>query len=95
MTFDEGMDLLLENIPTRKTELRVLAIYVIDNFKLTYTPTIKMSKEEKALLLTQKETSSLTGFLDFILYSDELYGHLTDEELAQAWLHPECVKVVE
>lgn len=59
-----------------------------------YAPIIKMTEAEVRLLLNYLEWSSLTSFIDFVLYSDGLYDSLTDEELAQAWLHPENIEIV-
>lgn len=70
--------------------------FLIRELKDTYAPTIEMTKAEKTMLLNYLEMSSFRAFMDVIMYQDgDLYQSLSDEEIAQAWLHPETIKVVD
>lgn len=68
-------------------------VYLVTDLQETYAPTIKMTEAEKILLMNYLEMSSLSSFMDLVLYSSGLYDNLSDEELAQAWLHPESIEV--
>lgn len=69
---------------------------LIQELQETYAPTIEMTKAEKTMLLNYLEMSSLREFMDVILYQDgNLYEKLSDEDIVQAWLHPETIKVVD
>lgn len=70
--------------------------FLIRELKDTYAPTIEMTKAEKTMLLNYLEMSSLREFMDVILYQNgNLYEKLSDEDIVQAWLHPETIKVVD
>ena len=69
-------------------------VYLVMDLQETYAPTIKMTEAEKTLLMNYLEMSSLSSFMDLVLYSNGLYDNLSDEELAQAWLHPESIEIV-
>lgn len=93
-TFDEAQNLLLEQ--DLDDEVAPLVIYEMSVLKDTYAPTIEMTKAEKTMLLNYLEMSSLREFMDVILYQDgNLYEKLSDEDIVQAWLHPETIKVVD
>ena len=92
-TFDEAQKLLLEQDLDDKVV--PLVIYEMSVLKDTYAPTIKMTRAEQVLLLNYWEMSSFREFMEVVLYQDDLYQTLSDEEIAQAWLHPETIKVVE
>lgn len=67
----------------------------LDGLQDNYAPTIEMSKAEQVMLLNYLEMSSFREFMEVIMYRDDLYQTLSDEEIAQAWLHPEMIKVVD
>lgn len=91
MTFDEA----LEQLNPRtiwSPEMRDL----LEQLRAIYAPTIEMTKAEKTMLLNYLEMSSFREFMEVVLYQDDdLYESLSDEDLAQAWLHPETIKVVD
>ena len=60
-----------------------------------YAPTIEMTSSENTKLLDYLELFNMEEFMDFVIHSDGMYEDLYLEELAQAWLHPECIKVVD
>jgi len=68
-----------------------------------YAPTIKMTKNDKDILLYNIENYSFDVFTENISLSDkEKFGlpankefqGLSIEDLMRAWLHPEIIKVV-
>lgn len=69
--------------------------FLINKLKDNYIPTIKMTKAEQVILLNYMEMYSFREFMEVVLYQDDLYQTLSDEEIAQAWLHPETIKVVD
>lgn len=90
MTFDEA----LEELHPRtiwSPEMRDL----LEQLRATYAPTIEMTKAEQVMLLNYLEMSSFREFMESIMYQDDLYQTLSDEEIAQAWLHPKTIKVVD
>lgn len=90
MTFDEALD-QLEPRTIWSSEMRDL----LEQLRETYAPTIKMTTAEQVRLLDYMEMSSLRDFMEELLYQDDLYQRLSDEEIAQAWLHPETIKIVD
>ena len=90
MTFDEVLDEM--NADQEPSE----SIRFMERLRDIYAPTIEMTKAEKTLLLNYLEMSSFREFMDVIMYrDDDLYDSLSDEDIAQAWLHPETIKVVD
>ena len=83
-----------ESIPNRIDE-------IIDSLKEEYAPTIEMTKEDKQSLLDLKSRATFYFFNQSVKkwQQDRIglqmpYGGLTEDELMQAWLHPESIKVI-
>jgi len=90
MTFDEALN-KLEPRTIWSGEMRDLL-----ELRKEYAPTIKMTKHEKKYLLHYLNNSSFYSLIAdiFSLETDD-FENLSDEDLMQAWLHPETIKVIE
>lgn len=99
MKFDEAQQLLLDNVTDE--EVRPLVVYVTSVLKDTYVPIVEMTREEFTQFRFYLNNAKLLALLTDNSFGinqedgESLFNHLTQEDLAQAWLHPECVKVVE
>lgn len=69
-----------------------------------YAPTVEMTKVGKNYLLYYLENSSFGSFISDInlvrsgtigVEPTDYFEDLSDEDLMQAWLHPELIKVVD
>ena len=72
-----------------------LALSIIKNLKETYAPRIKMTFEQKDELMQFLGESDF-GFEDFWIClgsGANIYNEFTENELMQAWLHPELIEV--
>lgn len=63
-----------------------------------YAPTVELTQEQYEQFQTAKELTTLMSLCyELINSNNPLYNSLyslSDKDLANAWLHPECVKVV-
>lgn len=106
MTFDEAikeidnaLDLIDYDDMTNKID------EVFNKLREEYAPTIEMTAKEKEHLLSIATTSvTFTNFYEQVLKQStnikfgvqttpELYKHLPENELMQAWLHQDTIKV--
>ena len=89
MTFDEALN-KLEPRTIWSGEMRDLL-----ELRKEYAPTIEMTKHEKKYLLHYLNNSSFYSLIAdiFSLETDD-FENLSDEDLMQAWLHPETIKIV-
>lgn len=105
MTFDEVLDLLLgQNLDD---EVVSLVIYVMDTLKDTYAPTVEMVTSEyvyfrsfrfsdRSFVDFYQAISNQSDMIKFGLKQTPVYFvDLSENELMQAWLHPETIKVVD
>lgn len=96
-TFDEAMAMVgtyLKNNDLSNSDNNDRFFYIILNdLRKEYAPTIKMTNEEYHDLRHYRVHFPLDKFIyDF----GELHGtQLSEKDLAQAWIHPETVKVVD
>lgn len=70
---------------------------LIDGLKETYAPKIKMTFEQKDELMQFLDESDL-GFVTFLFCvgsGANLYKDFSENELMQAWLHPELIEVTD
>ncbi|MDI6495464.1 hypothetical protein [Leuconostoc lactis] len=70
------------------------ATQVIEKLRDEYAPTVEMTSGNKATFIQDGDSLSklLTGYFGF----DTLYwGDVSERKVAQAWLHPETIKVVD
>jgi len=79
---------------------------MIDELRQEYAPTVEMTKEDKKTLLYYLENSTFFSLIErkHAFIEVEMLGitsgsneflDLSDEDLMQAWLHPETVKVLD
>lgn len=88
-TFNELLDEMNANQEPSES------IRFMEKLRDKYAPTIEMTKPEQVKLLDYLEMSNLQEFMDMVAYDeDDLYIELSFEDIAQAWLHPETIKVV-
>lgn len=103
MTFDEVIEHFRNN-----TDISGTAVFLDDvedtlkELQEEYAPTIEMTKEDKQSLLDLKSRATFYYFTQCVekwqqnrIGLQMPYGSLTEDELMQAWLHPEIIKVVE
>jgi len=98
MTFDEAID----KIDVNGTLIDTLGI--LQELRKEYAPPVKMTKNDKDILLYNIENYSFSVFAENISLSDkEKFGlpankefqGLSIEDLMRAWLHPESIEEVE
>ncbi|MCT4419577.1 hypothetical protein EFT49_05020 [Leuconostoc falkenbergense] len=95
MTFDEMIEKLLNNENYNTDGLSVDdVITLIEVLRLEYAPTVEMTSGNKATFIQEGDSLSklLTGYYSFdVLY----WGDVSERKVAQAWLHPETIKIVD
>ncbi|MCT3069060.1 hypothetical protein EFN45_02955 [Leuconostoc citreum] len=95
MTFDEMIEKVLNNENYNTDGLSVDdVITLIEVLRLEYAPTVEMTSGDKATFMQEGDSLSklLTGYYGFdVLY----WGDVSERKVAQAWLHPETIKVVD
>lgn len=69
---------------------------IIYKLRQEYAPMVEMTSGEKATILDEKEGISLSWVLTDSRSFDAMYwGNRSERDIAQAWLHPETIKVVD
>lgn len=69
---------------------------LIEGLKETYAPKIKMTFEQKnKLMIFIYENEEFEDFWYCYGYGRKLYKEFTENELMQAWLHPELIEVTD
>lgn len=100
MTFDEA----IEKIESITDELNIRqeiindVVSVVEGLRKDYAPTVEMTKEQRDLILRNQDEDRLYEIMgdEDGYYFDSLYwGDLEPHEVAQAYLHPETIKVVD
>lgn len=75
---------------------------VIEKLQKQYAPTVKMTAHQKTALLMMKDDNE--NFINVLLDTDTeeirpimdpFWLDLTNEELMQAWLHPESIETID
>ena len=77
----------------------------LEELERVYTPTVEMTQAQYDMLIegvnldhtsdnALAETLSADDYLDDG-FNEDYWKPLTDRQVAQAWLHPECIKVVD
>ena len=99
MTFDDKKEELLSKftwVPIAEIEKAFFEL------KKEYEPTIEMTKEQYTeLLITKQDKEPFIRVMSEFEYDtitasfDRDWYPLTEEQLMQAWLHPDTVKVVD
>lgn len=100
-TFDElekKLEEALDSIgaPTEASDKIDDAVEIVEQLREEYAPTVEMTSGEKATILDEKEGISLSWVLTDSRSFDAMYwGNRSERDIAQAWLHPETIKVVD
>ena len=104
MTFDEVLDEMNANQEPSE------AISFMERLRDSYAPTIKMTQAQydifnSALAESKENKNDFIYFIDNLDTQSHFYGDIFGKELSvfindsrylmQAWLHPECIKVVD
>lgn len=92
MTFDEAID-QLEPRTIWSPEMKDL----LEQLRKSYAPTIEMTQKQYEQFKTAKGLVTLNE-LGYVLNKKAAYSSLralSGNDLANVWLHPECIKVVE
>lgn len=101
MTFNEALD-QLEPRTIWSSEMRDL----LEQLRQEYAPTVEMTKEDRNTLYYYLENSTFFSLIErkhAIIEAEMLsitegineFLDLSDEDLMQAWLHPETIKIVD
>ncbi|KQB80971.1 hypothetical protein [Leuconostoc lactis] len=94
-TFDKAIK-DLENLEDGDLLTKYEVRAVIELLREEYAPTIEMTSGNKATISDKDEGHSLSWILTDEHGFDALYwGNISEQEIAQAWLHPETIKVVD
>ena len=110
MKFDEAIDDVRSHENTYDETSGTIQTFsvldMIDELREEYTPTIEMAKEDKNTLGYYLENSTFFSLIERkhagievemlgITVGTNEFLNLSDEELMQAWLHPETIKVID
>jgi len=107
MTFDEANEIVksFDEDPELEYWMPNNKVYeIIKCLREEYAPTVEMTETGKNYLLYYLENSSFGSFISDInlvrsvtigVKSTNYFEDLSDEDLMQAWLHPETIKVVD
>lgn len=71
---------------------------VIDKLREEYAPTVEMTKEQRDLILRNQDEDRLyeiMGTEDGYYFDSTYWGDIEPHEVAQAYLHPKIIKVVD
>ena len=104
MTFEEAMTTIENIVGDLNIPLGVenTLLDVIEKLQQQYAPTVKMTAHQKTALLMMKDDNE--NFIDVLLETDAeeirpvldpFWLDLTNEELMQAWLHPESIEIID
>ncbi|WP_273707610.1 hypothetical protein [Leuconostoc mesenteroides] len=104
MTFDEAIEHFRNN-----TDISGTAVFLNDvedtlkELREEYAPTVEMTKKQYNTFKWHKDNLDFSACLGtFQNYNgetrmgikfDDLKGELSDEDIMQAWLHPETIKI--
>ena len=109
MTFDEAIkcaneDSFVEEMLSDAVYLEDV-IELLESLREEYEPTVEMTKKQYNIFKFYKYnldfSACLRIFQDYNgetrmgIKFDDLKGELSDEDIMQAWLHPETIKVVD
>lgn len=98
LTFDEAIKYVKENSFVEEMLSDVIDLKemteLLEKLKQEYAPTIEMTQEAyNELNNLRSHNRDLDGVLSRAMFPYNPLIRYTTEELAQAWLHPETVKV--
>ena len=100
MTFDEAETKVENLVGDLNIPLGVegTLLDIIDKLREEYAPTVEMTKAKRDFILRSQDEDRLYEIMgtEDGYYFDSLYwGDLEPHEVAQAYLHPETIKVVD
>lgn len=108
MTSNIMLDKVLEALDKQSYEQEWFSNWIINTddakaiiMKLVDTQTIEMTREEFTQFTFYLNNAKLLALLTDNSFGinqedgESLFNHLTEEDLAQAWLHQETIKVVD
>ena len=98
MTFDEAIEQVDYLTQGKTTGLSPdVAIMILNSLRDNYAPAIEMPQRKKDEIVSLKEEdyTLLLSLLDGDGYYDPYWIPLTDEQVAQAWLHMDTIKIVD
>ena len=92
MTFDEVLDEMNANQEPSE------AIRFMERLRDKYAPTVEMTQEQRNLIFETQDDDRLyeiMGSEDGYYFDSLHWGDLEPHEVAQAYLHPETIKIVD
>lgn len=102
MTFDETMTMvgtyLTNNDLSNSYDNDRFFYMILNNLRQEYAPTIEMTKEQHDLIFETQDDDRLYEIMgsEDGYYFDSLYWNdLEPHEVAQAYLHPETIKIID
>ena len=107
MTFDEAIEIVevFDEDPELEYWMPSSKVYeIIERLREEYAPTIEMTNYQKGLLLRYLEDLSFSELISDVYLSradgagdehGDRYDGLSDEDIMNAWLHPETIKIVD
>lgn len=108
MTFDEANKIVeaFDEDPELEDWMPDSKVYeIIECLRKEYAPTVEMTKKQYNTFKWHKDNLDFSACLGtFQNYNgetrmghkfDDLKGDLSDEDIMQAWLHPETIKIVD
>ena len=108
MTFDEALKAIDEKSDMEPYSGLFLieiedAKAIVMKLANTYAPTIEMTKNQYLFITSEYEKESVVEAVANLTVDDiikekfhyNFWSPLSEKQVVQAWLHPECVKVVD
>jgi len=101
MTFDEAIKEIDSALDLIDYEDMTNKIYeVFNKLRKEYAPTVEMTKEQHDLIFDARYNDrdklyEIMGTDDGYYFHAEYWGNLEPHEVAQAYLHPETIKIVD
>jgi len=102
MTFDESIAKVgtyLKNNDLSNSDNNDRFFYIILNdLRKEYAPTIEMTREQRDLIFETQDDDRLyeiMGTEDGYYFDSTYWGDIEPHEVAQAYLHPETIKIID
>lgn len=94
MTFDEAIERVNEISEDQVEDRLDTAMWLIGELRQEYAPTVEMTSGNKANFIQEGDSLSklLTGYFGFDVF---YWEDFSERKVAQAWLHPETIKVID
>lgn len=104
ITFDEAVKRLAKHINSKDLTISVTDVdEILSDLRTTYALTVEMTKNQYWFITSEYEKESVVEAVANLTVDDiikekfhsNFWSPLTQEQVVQAWLHPETIKVVE